>query len=114
MPRPGTLTLVALGLAGLLTIPAYAAKPAPAPAAQASRPAPQSPPLKALSVHRQKALEHEERVLRRAIWRLRMRRRDDRAGGRALHAHRLSQRIHTLGWRLRRIQATLVAHRGHH
>lgn len=50
-------------------------------------------------------LKRQERLVRRQMWRLRLRRRTFLAEGRPQHAHRVSQRIWSLGWRLRQIQA---------
>ena len=51
-------------------------------------------------------LARQEHALKRRMWRLRMRRRQFLAEGMPYHAHRVHERIITLGWRLRRVQAT--------
>lgn len=58
-------------------------------------------------------LEGQVRGLKRRMWRLRVRRRQFLAQGMPEHAHRIHERIITLGWRLRRVQGAeraLMAH----
>jgi len=58
-------------------------------------------------------LEHHERVLKRHIWHLRMRRRQFLVEGLPERAHRVSRHILTLGWQLRRVQTAERALRHH-
>ncbi len=69
----------------------------------------ESPPVRVaphvtISPARLQYLKRQERLVRRQMWRLRLRRRTFLAEGRPQHAHKVSERILNLGWRLRRIQ----------
>ncbi len=79
-------------------------KPFPA-AGVAEGPPIQTAPRPTLSPARIQYLKRQERLLRRQMWRLRLRRRTFLAEGRPQHAHKVSKRILSLGWRLRQIQA---------
>lgn len=59
----------------------------------------------ALSPARIQYLKRQERLLRHRMWQLRLRRRTFLAEGRPQHAHKISKRLLSLGWRLRQIQA---------
>lgn len=50
-------------------------------------------------------LDRRERILKRRMWRLRVRRQRFLAQGMPYHAHKVHERIIDLGWRLRRLQA---------
>ncbi len=79
-------------------------KPVPVTGPVGSPPA-QRVPRPIVSPARLQYLKRQERLLRRRIWRLRLRRRTFLAEGRPQHVHRVNQRILSLGWRLRRVQA---------
>ncbi len=69
-----------------------------------------SPPVRMaphviISPARLQYLKQQERLVKRQMWRLRLRRRAFLAEGRPQHAHKVGERILNLGWRLRRIQA---------
>lgn len=68
-------------------------------------------PRPILSPARIQDLKRQEQVLRQQMWQLRLRRRTFLAEGRPQHAHEINQRLLSLGWRLRRIQAVVRAGR---
>ena len=92
------------------------AAPPPGPAATGAAPPPGSGPIlngpgrparPRIPVRaRLRQLARQERILKRRMWRLRVRRRQFLAEGMPYHAHRVHERLIALGWRLRRVQAT--------
>lgn len=79
-------------------------KPFPTAGAVGSAPVRMTPYVP-VSPARLRYLKRQERLVRQKMWRLRLRRRTFLAEGRPQHAHKVTQHILNLGWRLRRIQA---------